>query len=90
MMLTNIVRARLTQLYYGWLDPARLECQEILGDGNLTNNYGFQYCNKDDAQTWVPDQIKGWDTASSADVSWFLFTLYFLASPSRRASSAIA
>ena len=67
--LINLVHTRLNNLYHEWSDPSRLECEMRSENGTRMGIYGFQYCDRNNADTWSPAHLWDWDIASGADVS---------------------
>ena len=46
----------------------------MTADGNLTDNFGTQYCRENDIDGWTPLHIRNWSTATSAQVADEVFS----------------
>lgn len=71
-VLMNVIHKRLTDLYNKWSDYSNFACERMdPATGLGTGVHGVQFCDPKDSSSWVPEIIRNWDTATSAQVIFY-------------------
>jgi len=63
----QVLKGRLADLYSKWSNPSNLACQ------GRTAATGMEFCDPSDPETWLPQNLRSWDHATTAEVAAEIF-----------------